>query len=94
MSSTKTLRRPAGPKEIYRHTSRVGSFYIAPSRKGWDVQHAGETLGSRYPSAQGALNALAGGRTRLTRDGTDPSTLGLAAAIEDWDRLGWVSLRQ
>jgi hypothetical protein len=55
------------------------------------VQHGGETLGSRWPSPEAALGSLIGGRTRLTPERIDPSSLGLSTSLDEWERLGWVT---
>lgn len=89
--SEERLNGTIGPKALFRHRTRVGAFYIAPCRGGWEVQHGGETLGTRWPSPEAALEDLVGGRTRLTGERVDPATLGLSASIEDWERLGWVT---
>lgn len=81
------------PKALYRHRTRVGSFYIAPCRGGWEVQHGGAPLGSPWPTAEQALAELIGGRTHLlsSSDGVDLSTLGIDPSLDNWERLGWVT---
>lgn len=91
MRQSRTPRRVGEPKTIYRHRTRIGSFYIAPGRGGWEIQHGGETLGTRFSTPQAALEALVNGRTRLASGRTDPSTLGIDASLEYWETLGWVS---
>ena len=83
--------RARTPKALYRHRTRLGAFHIAPCRGGWEIQHDGSSVGSPWPTAEEALAQLVGGRTPVTDDNVDPSTLGIAASLEDWERLGWVT---
>jgi len=85
------LHRASGPKALFRHRTRVGSFYIAPCRGGWEVQHGGRSLGAPWPSAEAALEDLVGGGTRLTTVRIDTSALAISASLEHWERLGWVT---
>jgi hypothetical protein len=89
--SNDTGLRARTPKALYRHRTRIGSVHIAPCRGGWEIQHDGSSLGSPWPTPEDALAELVAGRTRLASHDVDPSTLGLASSLEQWERLGWVT---
>lgn len=68
----------------YRFKTKTGYFHILQRQDGWAPMYQDEELGRRYPSAQHALDDLAGGAVHWPSCG-DPSRFGLPSAIEDWE---------
>lgn len=83
--------RARTPKALYRHQTRAGSFYIAPCRGGWEVQHGGASLGPQWATAEEALSELLAGRIRPALGGVDVPTLAIGRSLDDWERIGWVT---
>lgn len=76
--------QPAASTSAYSLKHAVGTFRIREDDAGaWRVTHGMDELGA-YRTAASAVEALARGDTYWLRDGTDPGTLGLPAALDAW----------
>lgn len=69
----------------YSNESTLGIFVLRlwPPLGCWRIEHQGEVLGTRYSTAQQALDDVCGGHCDWVGN-VDPSTLGLPEDIGDW----------
>lgn len=70
-------------REYFWYRTRAGVFWIERLSNGWSPRFEEEVLMGLYPSAQHALDDLAGGYTDWPPCG-DPSELGLPEEIGAW----------
>jgi hypothetical protein len=68
---------------IYSHRSRIGTFHIVQTCRGWMLHLGDEPFDGPFATAQHALDDLAGGHCYWPTE-VDTSTLGLPDEIGNW----------
>lgn len=71
---------------FWTHTSRVGTFIIAPDEDRFVILYEDESLGS-YHSPEAALDDLVGGHTFSPSNGVDTSEVGLPDELSAWTKV-------
>jgi hypothetical protein len=72
-------------RNLYKHKTRIGWFYIAEHEGWFHALYEDEPLGS-YSTPELAADDLAGGHTFSNSKGVDTATLGIPEALGEWSR--------